>query len=415
MTALIIRDLVMFPILEIEAFYTEYKKGNSDVFCDFSAVASLTEQWLLGFKDDPDPSKTALKSLSSETHNSARSRLSFAIAMSLCASSHAGALVMSSLRDHIEKHEGSVSNLVADISASQGLHGITADIRMTLQKIDPDVFDLALKVYQVIRQDVIKDAIAWDDLDLVIKAAEENDRKTRFIAFNQLAKFEIDPDSRVHRYLIVTPEDEKDFFHEQVSNLRIDLAYSMNEAGLLKRESGTRRATLLPGGRSLLQKTNDLPIHRHPEFKFRLERDFERTVEGFFSNTIAGIRSEDNGIYADEITQSFLDNGVPAAYIMANGPCHPRYSQDSESPELTGDLTLGKAILQFCLLSDGNKRFYTAVYRAYLQEFTPKQIIDACQTPKALATVYRLTADKQLLQGGNDLTRSLVMGQDLGL
>ena len=405
----------MFPIIGIEDFYTAYKKNSIDVFSDFGPVQGLVENWLIEHSVAPKPFKSALNSLQSQWINETGFRLSYAIAMCLCGSTTGGAKIFNSYQEYIETNIADLTNLVANMNVNLGFHGVAPDIRIIFQGLNSEAFKLALKVYEVEPQDIIKDAIAWDDLDLVIKASDTNEKKARFIAFNQLAKFPVSPLSRVHQALVVTPDDEKDLFHEQVSNLKIDLAYNLNDTGLLARPAGARRSTLTPGGRSLLEKANapdSRPIHQHPEFKHMLNRDLERNAHAFFRHSMAGMKGEENGFYADEITQAFLDAGAPPAYLIANGPCHIKYEKPSGSIVNFG---LSKALQEFASMGHVNKRFYATVFRAYLKDFTCEQILEACNQPKIVAAIYRLTGDKNLLQAGNDQIRTMVMGEDLGL
>ena len=405
----------MFPIHEVETFYSEYKKQNTDAFCDFSSVESLVEHWLLDHSSAPTPFKSALSGLRSNGIDEAAARLSCAIAMCLCGSTPGGGEVFNIFREYIELNLRDLTNLVADMHVHLVFHEVVPDIRMIFQGLNPEAFKLALKVYDVEPQDIIKDAIAWDDLDLVIKASDKNEKKARFIAFNQLAGFPISPLSRVHQALVVTSDDEKDLFHEQVSNLKIDLAYNLDDTGLLARPVGARRSTLTLRGRSLLEKADapdNRPIHQHPEFKNRLNRDLERNAHAFFRHTMAEMKGEENGPYADEITQAFLDAGVPPAYLIANGPCHPKFGQSSGS---IVDFGLSNALREFSSMGAVTKRFYSTVFRAYIKDFTCEQILEACNQPQTLAAAYRLTGDKNLLQAANDQIRTMVMGEDLGL
>lgn len=409
----------MFPILEIESFYAGYTNGKRDVIYDLGTVAELTEKWLLGFSKSLHPYSDALNCLHSLGPGQAGNRLSFAIGICLSAPSANPDQVLHSYQDYIQSNTRNLTNIITDLNVTLSFHGATPEIRSTLQKVDPEAFDLALTLYSVKAHDVIRDAIAWDDLELFIKAfnalesSGEDAHIASVVAFNSLAMFEVDTQSQIHRRLVTCIDDERDLFGEQMQNLRSELACSTTNTGLLARQRGARRSTLLPSGRSLLAKADAsvTPIHRHPEFKLMLHRDLERTVREFFSPSLTGETDEKNGPYADEITQAFLDAGVSPGYLIAKGPCHPRHA----AYPATSDNMVFKALVKYVSMEPGKQRFFATAYRAYLEGFPANEIAQACKKPEHLAAAYRLTGDKQLLQAGTDHARSLVMGQDLGL
>lgn len=413
----------MFPLLEIESFYAGYTSGKRDVIHDLGTVAELTENWLLGFSKCSHPFSDALNSLHALGANQPGDRLSFAIGICLSAPSANSEKVLHSYQDYIQSNTRNLTNIITDLSVTLAFYGATPEIRSTLQKTNPDAFDLALTLYSVKAHDVIREAIAWDDFELFIKASnalensvqdsDEDAHIASVAAFNSLAMFEVDTQSRIHRHLVKSIDDEMDLFGEQMQNLRSELACSTTNSGLLARQRGARRSTLLPCGRSLLAKADSsvMPIHRRPEFKLMLHRDLERTVREFFSPSFTGETDEKNGPYADEITRAFLDAGVSPGYLIAKGPCHARHA----AYPVTSDNMLLKALEKYVLMEPGKQRFFATAYRVYLEGFSADDIAQACKTPEHLAAAYRLTGEKQLLQAGTDHARSLVMSQDLGL
>ncbi|MBD8089143.1 hypothetical protein IFT48_04045 [Pseudomonas fluorescens] len=407
----------MFPTLEIESIFKQYMKGQLDIE-GFAAVAQLTEQWLLGFEGAWDPAMAAIQSLCQQNSAEYSKRMLFALSLVLCAPSENTPRIFAAYKTQIKNEMPSVQEWISSMAMALGPHGVEVDVVKCLRHLEPSLLDIACDAYQISRMELLQDAVAWDDLDLFNISLPENADLVKHWFFSTLAKFEPAPESDIHRTLITTDDDEKEFFYYRVQEVRSRLFDEYAGGSNFKRPTGERRATLFPDGLHALERgttASDQDFYRQPDFKERLMQDQERIVKSFFMHMNVGVGNENNDHHAAIITQAFLDAGISAAYIVEHGPCahmQVRLPTDDGQEE---PMSLKKALARFELMKVEGKDFYTRLYTLYLKDFSTEQVIDLCDTPESLVSAYQLTGNKAFLQAGNDKTRSLVMGLDLGL
>ncbi|AXH59570.1 hypothetical protein [Pseudomonas amygdali] len=403
----------MFPILEIESRYQQYLKWNLDI-AGLEEVAQLTEQWLLEFEGERDPAMAAIQNLCLQSSVEYDKRMLFAICLALCFPSEHTGRVFSAYRRHIDQEMPNIQFWMTTMNAVLNSNGQAIDIDVVkgLRQASPETIEIASNAYGVDRADIILDAIAWDDLKLFELAITDREDSARHMGLSALAKFDPAPDSKIHQALIVSDEDEKDFFFYQAQEVRARLFEDYFGGSNYARPTGDRWATLLPNGVVTLavSASDDQSFYKRSDFKERLMKEPERIIKSFFLhlNTVS-----DNGMQAASITQAFLDAGIPASYLVEHGPCAPKLAQLEDYVE--EDMSLKKALSRFESMSIDGQDFYTTLYTQYLKEFTTQQIIELCDTPESLASAYRLTGDRVFLQAGDESTRSIVMSQDLGL
>ena len=432
-------EALMFPILEIEAFYAQYMKGQMDID-GYQEVAALTEQWLLGFEEARDPAMSAIQNLCLQGANDYDKRMLMALSLVMCVPSGQTSRILLSYGRHIDREMGSVQPWVSAMTMALQSHDVCVDVMKALAGLDKQTFEVACSAYDITSLDVAIDAVAWDDLELFHQALDGDVETGRYWAFTALAKFDPDVDSRIYRAVVQTDEDKKEFFFARTQHVRARLFDQFADPSTYARPSGPRYATLFPDGVSALQMgscTNNQAFYQQPDFKEQLMKDAERVIKSFFQHLNVGVGDEQNDQHAITITQAFLDAGICAEYLIEHGPCAPLMvkayfdpgisagkpteqgymaSSDVRAPDNEDDpMSLQKALRRYSEMKPAGQVFFNHLYSAYLVNFTTEQIIDNCKTPESLAGAYRITRDKRILESGNDHTRTMVMGQDLGL
>lgn len=409
----------MFPILEIEAFYVQYMKGQPLDVEGIEDVAKLTEEWLLGFERARDPAMAAIQNLCLKSSVEYDKRMLMALSLALCFPSEQTGRVFHAYRSQISEEMYNLQQWVAGMSMALEQQSIKTDVSQALKHVSGAQMSLACDAYGVSSLDVIRDAIAWDDLELLDKTLAMNEEGTRNFSLSVLAKFEPAPTSRVHQSIILTEQDERDYFFYQTQGVR-DLLFDESFEGnfTYERPAGDRRATLTPDGICGLQRGqsgSDLIFYKRADFKSNLMKEPDRILKAFFRHFNAGAGNQQNDLHANMIIQAFRAAGIPAASIVEHGPCAPAMATASSSDPSLEPMSLHKALSCFEAMTVERQGFYTPLYTEYLKDFTTAQIIELCTTPESLAGAYCLTRDKTFLQAGNDAARSRVMGHDLGL
>lgn len=409
----------MFPILEIEAFYTQYMKGQLLDVEGIEGVAKLTEEWLLGFEGARDPAMAAIQNLCLKSSVEYDKRMLMALSLALCFPSEQTGRVFHAYRAQISEEMYNIQQWVTGMSMALDQHSIKTDVAKALGHVSIAQMSLACDAYRVSRQDVVMDAIAWDDLALLDKTLAMNEESTKNFLLTMLAKFEPEPASRIYQSMILTEQDEKDYFFYQTQEVR-DLLFDGSFQGnfAYARPVGERWATLTPDGISGLQKGHpgsDQIFYQREDFTHNLMREPDRILKAFFRHFNVGAGNPQNDLHANIIVQAFLAAGIPAATIIEHGPCGPSMAIPfSDHPSLE-PMSLQKAMRCFEAMRIERQAFYIPLFSDYLKDFTTAQIIELCTTPESLAGAYCLTRDKTFLQAGNDAARSRVMGHDLGL
>lgn len=404
----------MFPILEIESRFCQYMKREMDIF-GLEQVARLTEQWLLSFEGERDPAMSAIQNLCQQSSVEYDKRMLFSLSLALCFPTENTAQLFSTYRRYISQELPNIQQWVTamDMVLESDDEVIYVDVVKGLRDVSPEIIETACGAYGVDRTDLILDAIAWDDLELLNLAIPDDKDKARHWCLSALAKFDPAPNSRIHKVLITTDQDERDFFFYRALEVRALLFDEYSGAACYKRSTGNRKPTLFPDGIGELElgdAAGPEAFYRQPDFQEKLMKEPDRIIKSFFQHL--NNTGSYNDRHAAEITQAFLAAGIAPAHIVEHGPCAPKMVQDGRTEE---EMSLKKALSRFEDMEPTGQAFYASLYVQYLKDFTTEQIIKLCDTPERLALAYRLTGKKAFLEAGNETTRSIVMSQDLGL
>ena len=400
----------MFPLFELESSYQDFMSGDLEPEC-IHDMGILCQQWLREFADDDQPERLAVQQLNNGKANTddVTHRLVFAIAASLCVSGAEAGQVIQAYEEFINKNSWLLSGWVTRLTESIHPHH-PVDVLATFDALpNPDMYESARNAYGISMTDVRWDACSWDYL----KVFEGTLPRTGYeqALFRSLAFFPVDTASAIHQKFVQTQDDEKNLFHYRLQRIRTQLGTGYNNGYESTRQYGEKRATLsseMLTSKERPSMADTIPMHKEPGFAQSLHNDLERNIEHFFENLGEKLYiAPGNWQYVDEITQAFLDAGVSAQMILCHGPWK---TEDGAHYH-----PLDSALTHFSKLSQNNQRFYACLYKAYVAKFEPREIIQNCTSPEALAAVYRLTGDKVFLQAGNSQVRDIAMGVDLGL
>jgi len=404
----------MFPILEIESRFEQYMSGNVDIV-GLEDVARISEQWLLSFENEQNSAMAAIQNLCLQSRLGYDKRMLFAFSLALCFPSDNTGKLFSIYSTYINQELPNIQRWVTamDMMLESDEAVIYVDVVKGLREVAPTIIDIACGAYGINRTDLILDAIAWDDVDLLNLAIPDDEDKARHWCLSALAKFDPDPESRIHKALIDTDQDERDFFFYRTQEVRALLFDEYSGGACYARSTGDRRPTLFPDGIVDLELgscTSQKAFYRQQDFREQLMKEPDRIIKSFFQHL--NNTGSYNDRHAAEITQAFLAAGIAPAHIVEHGPCAPKMVQNGQVEE---EMSLKKALSRFEEMEPTGQAFYVSLYVQYLKAYTTEQIIELCDTPERLALAYRLTGKKAFLEAGNETTRSIVMSQDLGL
>lgn len=398
----------MFSIFEIESNFQAHLLDKIDPECLYE-LGKLCQQWLLSFAGASIPAAAAAKDIQSSSEDEINRRMTFALAASMCVPGKEAAQIIHSYEHYIYDNSMGVTNFVIGLTNLIHPHH-PVDILATFDALTSyDLYDSARRIYGIFIEDVRWDAVAWDNLKIFEGTLPENDFEAA--AFSALARYPIDLESKIHRKFVKTREDESKLFTARLNQLRSQMISPYNNGYCSSRQGGEKKATLCS---SFIQlgtapsRDVTVPLHKEPGFDVAIHQDLELNIEAFFKMPAQGVHILlENFQYVDEITQAFLGAGIDPEKILSHGP----WNKDS-GPE---QQSLSAALDQFCQMSQSGRWFYSRVYKAYFAKFSIQDIINNTKTSEALAAVYEVTGNRDLLQAARSEVREFAMSYDLGL
>lgn len=397
----------MFPIIAIESAYQDHWSPDwKPEGADFIQIGSLCEQWLLTFTGS-DPAVQAINALTEISRKDHDKRMTFAMAMSLCTPSEHTVTLIDRYQRHIKANGYDIGHNVTALAMVIHEHS-PLDLMKVFRDLPPSLYDVAVPAYRITLNELATNAVACDDLVIFEKCFDRHYSQTWADRFIPLAKFPVDPGSKIHQSQMQDPDAEQDFLHARLYTLRGELTDEHAQGPLYKRRTDNEKITLMPGGFVGLNHTRpETAVHKEAGFAEQLMSDPARHAQVFFAPLGQWSTDNVNQEAADQITQAFLDAGVSPLTILTVGA--REMSVETESSSLVELLRVLKS------LSEPDRKFFRKAYLTYLQDFSPKEILENCERPDIAQIVYRMTGDKALLQSGNDKVRTAIIGADLGL
>lgn len=394
----------MFPVFAIESAYQDHWSPDwKPALNEFLQIGSLCEQWLLSYTGS-DPFNQAVDALTQQSRKGVDKRMYFAVAMALCAPSPHTAELIGRYREHILANGYDIGVNVGAISKLMDSQR-PVDLMEIFRSLPREHYQAAAKGYHIALASLKANAVAWDDLEVFKKCIKEGSADS----FAPLASFPVDPCTRIHQFMMGFDNADQDLLYHQMSALRDQITDEYTHGTLYRRCEGEPRITLRPGdGISLERATlgGTVPVHKQPGFAERLMKNPARHTKLFFE-PLGQWKSQVNQGVADEVTQAFLDAGVPPLMIMTQGVGE---WDDSMPPT-----SLYESLRALKSMSGHDRQFYKVAYRAYLKDFSAKELIEHSEDPETVGLVYGITGDKALMQAGGEQVRSHLMGADLGL
>ncbi|AXH59563.1 hypothetical protein [Pseudomonas amygdali] len=401
----------MFPNHEIESFYRSYKDGYflKDEFLD---VASLCEEWLLGF-DDKEPVKQALSILALQPSDYKNDdRLHVAMSMALCIPSEKTGTLIPRYSTYIENESFALGSIIAELNKCLPPHGKVDVLRAISALPGREYYQAARLAYMVSMTEIRNAALVEDNLEVFKNTLTgEAPKRDMNLAMEALASFPENQSSEIHQALIHDDQGGKDLFFQRVKRLR------QKYLGEYTEEWGWLRPA--PGSAAILQpyESPALPIatfneippaHLDPQFSIRLGDDKQRLVDSFFYVQSAYLEEHDKDVQGFlEAAKAFMAAGVSGAYIID----HAVVGKAEGSPPAT----LMEALEAFGRMNPINQAIFAPVYTDYLSQFTDREIIAQCESDGALAAVYGLTRKKAFLLESRGSAIDRCLSSDLGL
>ncbi|MBD8615430.1 MULTISPECIES: hypothetical protein [Pseudomonas] len=397
----------MFPIIAIEQFYKNHLDYQYDPDAK-SAIGAQCTQWLLSFTGR-NPYDEVLQAIKSEGGFENEDRFIFAMAMALCSPSEQTPVLMRRFKDYIDLYSWNVGTKVGEIASFYN-SDFEVDVLKIFSSFSKDLYEIALKAYRVDIEDLRDNAVAWDNLGVLLNTLDEKPMRGRYQAMFALAGFAVDPTTRIHQAVVKNAEDDEDLLFYRLLRVRHQLVVNYTNGVYWRRCDASSRVTLKPDKPSNLRAPSlqdTVAVHNEPGFCEQIKKDPVRFIQCFFAPMGQSTPSKVNQEQASQVTQEFLKAGIRPDQLLTYGLFEQRASPKPFS--------LMESLKKLSTLEENDQALFDAAYKAYLKDFQSHEIIKHCNTPEMLAAVYRLTGDKSFLQAGNDKTRSLVMGLDLGL
>lgn len=401
----------MFPSHEIESFYRSYKDGYflKDEFHD---VASLCEDWLLGF-DDKEPVKQALGILALQSSDYKNDdRLHFAMSMALCIPSETTGKLIPQYKDYIEEESFTISSIITHFDTHLEDSKKVDVLRSFTALPDWKCYQTTRLAYRVGLTEVRIAAAAADNL-LVFNNTliGEDPKRVANLAMQALASFPEKLDSAIHKALIHDEQGEKDLFLQRFKKLRQQyLGEYSEEWGWLRPTPGDD-TVLHPDGNTTLVIATLLdipPAHLDPQLTLRLEADKQRLVESFFYVQSSYLEEHNKDIQGFlESAKALMAAGVSGSYIIDHAVV--------AKAQGSAPATLMEALESFGRMNAINQAIFAPVYTDYLGQFTDREIIAQCGSDSALAAVYGLTRNKAFLLESRGSAIDKCLSSDLGL
>lgn len=401
----------MFPSHEIESFYRSYKDGYflKDEFHD---VASLCEDWLLGF-DDKEPVKQALGILALQPSDYKNDdRLHFAVTMALCIPSETTGNIIERYLQYIENESMSVSSMIKEFNKSLPACKKVNVLRAFSSLPGRGYYRATRQVYKVEWRQVQLAAVALDNIEVFENAIfAENGWRGLKTAMDTLASFPEKKDSVIHKAYVHDAQSEKDLFlHRAIRTRQKYLGENPEEFGWL-RATQEDAIVLQPFENSALVAANHhevLPAHFDPKLPFKLVADKQRLVESFFYVQRSYLDEHNKDVQGFlEAAKAFMAAGVSGSYIIDHAVV--------AKPEGSAPATLMEALESFGQMNAINQAIFAPVYTDYLSQFTDREIIAQCGSDSALAAVYGLTRNKAFLLESRGSAIDKCLSSDLGL
>ncbi|AXH59579.1 hypothetical protein [Pseudomonas amygdali] len=286
------------------------------------------------------------------------------------------------------------------------------DMRSLIRLANPDHLKRMMQISCVSNAGALIDAIANDDMEAYNRAwavythADEWKEK-----FGMLALFPIEPDTAVHKALIVTDQDKKDLFLARIFALRHDVENTFCNGINYSRNPDPSRSTLFPNYENawpICAPNHEQPFYMQPGFALGVQQDTTRCIQGFFApKRVLEIRAHDGWDHIDRITQAFLDAGVSAQHLLTYGLCR----ENQGAPLVSMQHAIGR--LGMCNKED--LRFYRAAFQALFRDFDTKTLLGYCATDESRRALYEVTRDKDVLRLAGDRARDGALASDLGL
>jgi len=395
----------MFPIIAIESAYQEHLSADwRPSGAEFLQIGSLCEQWLLT-SAGIHPTELATNDVCSKSSNNHVDRMYFSMAMALCSPSQHTVELIDRYHQYIHANGFDIGNHVIRFSKLTE-DKCPLDLMLIFRGLPHWLYDVAATVYRISINQLATNAVAWDDLVVFKKCYDRRSSQTWADRFAPLMDFPVDPSTKIHKFLMQSPTADQDFLHILLLNLRVEITDEYIEGALYNRCIVDQKFTLMPGGLVWLDWTNsDKTFYNEPWFAERLMVDPERHIQAFFE-PLGEQRIIDANI-VDEVTQAFLDAGVPPSLILtqASGKSILGSTKDS----------LKNSLIALRRMSEHDRSFFRKAYSVYLKDFTPTEILSQCTDIGTAKIVYQITHDNRLLQAGNEQFRDAIIGADLGL
>lgn len=401
----------MFPNHEIESFYRSYKDGYflKDEFHD---VASLCEEWLLGF-DDKEPVKQAMGILALQPSDYKNDdRLHFAMSMALCIPSEKTGALIPRYNTYVENESFALGSIISEFNKCLPAHGKVDVLRAISALPGREYYQTARLTYMVSWTEIRIAAFVEDNHEVFRNTLSGEDPKRDMnLAMEALASFPENQSSAIHQALIHDDQGRQDLFLQRVKRLRQKyLGEYTEEWGWLRPAPGSA-ATLQPYESPAMPAAtfNEIPpAHLDPQFTLKLQADKQRLVESFFYVQSSYLEEHNKDIQGFlEAAKVFMAAGVSGSYIIDLAVVG--------KTEGTPSATLMEALEAFGRMNAINQAIFAPVYTDYLSQFTDREIIAQCESDSALAAVYGLTRNKAFLLESRGGAIDKCLSSDLGL
>lgn len=286
------------------------------------------------------------------------------------------------------------------------------DMRSLIRLANQDHLKRMLLICCVSTAGALIDSIANDDMAAYNRAWDAYTHTDEWKEkFGMLALFPVEPDSSVHKALIVTDQDKKDLFLARIFALRHDVENFFCNGINYSRNPDPSRSTLFPNYENswpICAPDHEQPFYTQPGFAQGIQKDTLRCIQGFFApKKVLDIRAHDGWDHIDRITQAFLDAGVSAQHLLTYGLCR----ENMGAPLVS----LQHAIGRMGMLNKEDLRFYRVAFLALFRDFDTKTLLGHCATDESKRALYEVTRDKDVLRLAGDRAREGALASDLGL
>lgn len=286
------------------------------------------------------------------------------------------------------------------------------NMRSLIRLANTDHLKQMLQICCVSTAGALIDAIANDDMEAYKRAwgayTHTDEWKEKF---GTLASFPVEPDTAVHKALIVTDEDKKDLFLARIFALRHDVENFFCNGINNYRNPDPSTSTLFPNYENswpICAPDHEQLFYAQQGFALGIQQDTLRCIQGFFApKKVLEIRAHDGWDHIDRITQAFLDAGVSAQHILTYGLCREKQGAPLVSMQ--------HAIGRLGMLNKEDLRFYRVAFQALFRDFDTKTLLSYCATDESRQALYAVTLDKDILSLAGDRVRDGAFASDLGL